>query len=137
MGLSLDEVNKKVYIADWDNSRVQVLSFQGEFLAQFGKEVLYQPWGISVTEDHIFVTDPGINTLVQFCKNSHQLLNRAGGKGSNEGQLLGPRGLSVDWNGDVFVADSLNHRVSVFTKLLQYKRTIGQGSLSLTLETLS
>ena len=40
MGLSLDEVNEKVYIADCWNRRVQVLSFQGEFLSHFGEEVL-------------------------------------------------------------------------------------------------
>ena len=129
MGLSLDEVDEKVYIADCGNSRVQVLSFQGEFLSHFGEEVLSMPWGISVTDNHILVTDWGTNTLFQFCKNSHQLLNRADGEGRNEGQLSGARGLSVDWNGDVFVADQLNHRVSVFSNLLQYKQTIGQGSL--------
>ena len=129
-GLSLDEVNEKVYIADYMNSRVQVLSFQGEFLSHFGEEVLSRPWGISVTDNHILVTDLGNNTLSQFCKNSHQLLNRAGGEGSNEGQLSCPMGLSVDCNGDVFVADQWNNRVSVFSNLLQYKQTIGQGSLS-------
>ena len=86
------------------------------------------PCGISVSEDYILVTDN--NTLFQFCKNSHQLLNRAGGKGWNEGQLLEPRGLSVDWNGDVFVADQWNHRVSVFSNLLQFKHTIGRRSLT-------
>ena len=129
-GLSLDEVNEKVYIADWGNRRIQVLSFQGEFLSHFGEEVLSLPWGISVTDNHILVTDVGYHTLFQFCKNSHQLINRAGGEENNEGQLYVPRGLSVDWNGDVFVAEQLNHRVSVFSNLLQYKQTIGQGSLS-------
>ena len=128
-GLSLDEVNEKIYIADTYNQRVQVLSFQGEFLSHFGEEVLCKPWGISVSEDHIFVTDIGNDELFQFCKNSHQLLNRAGGKGSNEGQLSNPLGFSVDWNGDVFVAELSNDRVSVFSNLLHYKHTIGQGSL--------
>ena len=129
-GLSLDENNEKVYIADSNNKRVQVLSFQGEFLSHFGEEVLSLPWGILVSDDYIFVTDCGSHTLFQFCKNSHQLLNRAGGKGTNEGQLSDPRGLSVDWNGDVFVADQSNNRVSVFSNLLHYKHTIGQRSLS-------
>ena len=126
--LSLDEVNEKVYIADTHNHRVQVLSFQGEFLSHFGEEVLSRPWGILVSDDHIFVTDRS-HTLFQFCKNSHQLLNRAGGYGKNGG-LYHPGGLSVDWNGDVFVADQSNNRVSVFSNLLHYKHSIGQGSLS-------
>ena len=36
----------------------------------------------------------------------------------------------MDWNGDVFVAEQWNHRISVFSNLLHYKHTIGQGSLS-------
>ena len=127
-GLSLDEVNEKIYITDTGNHRIQVLSFQGEFLSHFGEKVLSNPWGISVSDDHIFVADN--HRLFQFCKKIHQLLNRAGGWGSNEGQLSGPRGLSVDWNGDVFVADQWNNRVSVFSNLLHYKQTIGQESLS-------
>ena len=128
-GLALDEANEKVYIADTYNHRVQVLSFKGVLLSHFGKEVLSDPWGISVTDDYVFATDFGSHTLFQFCKNSHQLLNRAGGVGRNEGQLSCPRGLSVDWNGDVFVADQSNDRVSVFSNLLHHKHTIGQGLL--------
>ena len=128
-GLSLDEVNEKVYIADTFNKRVQVLSFQGEFLSHFGEEVLSNPWGISVSEDYIYVTDWISHTLFQFCKNSHQLINRAGSERKNEGQLSFPLGLSSDWNGDVFIADQRNNRVSVFSNLLHYKHTIGQGSL--------
>ena len=125
-GLSLDEVNEKVYIADTFNQRVQVLSFQGEFLSHFGGEVLFRPWGISISDDYIFVIDGDIDTLFQFCKNSHQLLNKTDGE---EGLLSIPKGLSVDWNGDVFVADRSHDRISVFSNLLRYKHTFGQGSL--------
>ena len=130
MGMSLDPGEDKVYIADYGNSCIRVLSFKGEFLSHFGEEALSRPWGISVTDDYIFVTDVIHNRLFQFCKNSHQLLNRAGGMGSNEEQLFAPVGLSVDWNGYVFVADQWNNRIAVFSNLLQYKQTIGKGSLS-------
>ena len=129
-GLSLDEVNEKVYIADFVNSRVQILSFQGEFLTSFGEEVLSGPYGIMVTDDHIFVTDFDNDTLFQFRKTSHRLLNRTGVWGRDERKLSYPRGLTVDWDGDIFVAESCNNRVTVFSNLLQYKHTIGQGSLS-------
>ena len=48
-GLALEEISQKVYIADCGNSCVKVLSFQGEFLTQFGQDVLREPWGIAVT----------------------------------------------------------------------------------------
>ena len=35
-GLALDELNQLIYIADYYNSRVQVVSFDGNFLTRFG-----------------------------------------------------------------------------------------------------
>ena len=98
-----------MYIADFNNSRVQVLSFQGDFLSQFGNKILSRPWGIAVTDNNL-------HKLFHFCKISYELVNTAGDEGSKEGKLLRPHGLCVDTNGDVFVADGGNHRVSVFHK---------------------
>ena len=62
-GLSLDEVNDKVYIVDSANSCVQVLlSFQGSsyLTLHLREELLSRPWRILVTDNHVFVTDDGI-----------------------------------------------------------------------------
>ena len=129
-GLALDEISHKVYIADYGNSCVKVLSFQGEFLTQFGQDVLRRPWGIAVTEEFIFVTDWDHHSLFQFNKDTLQPINRAGTRGRAEGELFGPRGLCVDRNGDVFIADWWNHRVSVFSGNLRFKSCIGTGILN-------
>ena len=114
--LALDELNQLIYIADWDNSRVQVVSFDGNFLTRFGQGILKRPFGIAVTEDNVFVTDFNLHALFQFSKKDCQLKRRTGTRGGREGQLDYPRGLCIDSNGDVFVADSSNHRVSVFSR---------------------
>ena len=128
-GLALDEITQKVYIVDYDNSCVKVLSFQGEFLTQFGQDVLRRPYGIAVTEEFIFVTDYHHNSLFQFSKDTLQPINRAGTEGEAEGELAGPNGLCVDRNGDVFIADCWNDRVSVFSGNLRFKSCIGTGIL--------
>ena len=128
-GLALDETSQKVYIADLGNRCVKVLSFQGEFLTQFGQDVLRGPCGIAVTEEFIFVTDLRHPSLFQFNKDTLQPINRAGTRGRAEGELFGPRGLCVDRNGDVFIADSWNDRVSVFSGNLRFKSCIGTGIL--------
>ena len=128
-GLALDEISHKVYITDLGNSCVKVLSFQGEFLTQFGQDVLRRPWGIAVTEEFSFVTDYHHNSLFQFSKDTLQRINTAGTEGKAEGELAGPKGLCVDRNGDVFIADSGNHRVSVFSGNLRFKSCIGTGIL--------
>ena len=128
-GLALDEPNQLIYIADFFNSRIQVVSFSGKFLKRFRQGILIQPWGIAVTEDNIFVTDFMLNALLQFGKKDYKLVRRTGTEGGGEGQLYYPRGLCIDYNGDVYVADCDNHRVSVFSKDLNFLKHLGAQQL--------
>ena len=128
-GLALDEVEQVIYIADMSNSRIQMFSFQAEFIRKFGKTVLKKPFGITLTEDHILVTDTSLHSLLCFNKKTLQLTDRVGGKGSKEGKLNSPYGVAVDTNGDVYIVDSGNNRVSIFSKQLQFLSCIGQGKL--------
>ena len=128
-GLALDEVNQLIYIADCYNSRIQVVSFEGKFLKRFGQDILKEPWGIAVTADNVFVTDCDLHALLQFRKNDCKLVKRTGTEGAGEGQLDDPRGLCSDYNGDVYVADCGNHRVSVFSKQLQFVKCLASQQL--------
>ena len=128
-GLALDEVNQLIYIADRNNKRIQVVSFEGKFLKRFGQDILKQPWGIAVTEDNVFVTDWDLHALLQFRKKDCKLVRRTGTEGAGEGQLDVPQGLCSDYNGDVYVAECGNNRVSVFSKQLQFMKCLGTQQL--------
>ena len=124
-GLVLDEPNHLIYIADYWNSRIQVVSFAGKFLKRFGQGILESPYGIAVTEDNVFVTDCRLHALLQFGKKDYKLVRRTGTEGVGEGQLNYPRGLCTDYNGDVYVAESSNDRVSVFSKDINFLKHLG------------
>ena len=128
MGLFFDEDTQRIYIADYKNSRVQVMSLRGEFITSFGQDVLKYPSGISFNTDHIFVTDTGHHSLFKFCKNTRKLLNST--KGSEESQLSSLDGLCTDTNGDVYVADCYNNRIVIFSTDLQFKSTFGTHKLN-------
>ena len=128
-GLALDEPNQLIYIADCGNKRIQVVSFAGKFLKRFGQGILESPWGIAVTEDNVFVTDIDLHTLLQFRKKDYKLVRRIGTEVGGEGQLKYPRGLCIDHNGDVYVAESYNDRVSVFSKDLNFLKHLGTQQL--------
>ena len=128
-GLALDEVNQLIYIADYYNKRIQIVSFEGKFLMRFGQDVLEGPCGIAVTEDNVFITDYDLHSLLQFRKKDCKLVRRTGAKGAAEGQLYRPRGLCSDYNGDVYVAEFRNNRVSVFSKRLQFIKCLGTQQL--------
>ena len=128
-GLALDEPNQLIYIADMGNSRIQVVSFDGNFLKRFGQETLKSPYGIAVTKDNVFVTDINLHDLLQFRKKDYQLMRRTGTKVGREGELNYPRGLCIDNNGDVYVADDRNNRVSVLSKDLKFLNCLGTEQL--------
>ena len=128
-GLVLDEPNQLIYIADCFNSRIQVVSFAGKFLKRFEQGILKSPWGIAVTEDNVFVTDSRLHALFQFVKKDYKLVRRTGTKGGGEGQLYNPKGLCIDYNGDVYVSETSNDRVSVFSKDLNFLKHLGTQQL--------
>ena len=128
-GLSIDEKSKHIYLADPCNSRIQVVSFDGKLLTSFGQQILQSPYSIAVAEEDIFVTDTGHHSLFQFHKKDLKLKNRTGTKGTEDGNLNGPNGLSIDANGDVLVADCLNNRIAIFSQTLQFKKCIGTEQL--------
>ena len=126
---ALDEITQLIYIADRGNSRIQVVSFAGKFLKRFGQGILKLPCGIAVTEDNVLITDYGLHALFQFSKKDYKLVKRIGTEGGGEGQLDNPRGLCIDYNGDVYTADSWNNRVSVFSKDLKFLNHYGSQHL--------
>ena len=128
-GIAIDEDNKLILIADCLNSRVQIVSFEGQFTTRFGQDTLKYPYGITVSNEHVFITDIGLHALLKFDRNSYKLESRTGTKGSEYGQLNYPSGPCIDYNGDVLVADSRNSRVSVFSKDLIFISNIGIGQL--------
>ena len=128
-GISIDEANKLIYLCEREDARILVMSFEGKFITRFGQRVLKSPNGIAVTEEDIFVSDMGHHSLFQFHKKSRKLKNKTGTKGREDGELNNPIGLSIDTNGDAFVADCMNHRISIFSKALQFKMCFGAKQL--------
>ena len=128
-GIAIDEDNKLIFIADCYNSRVQIVTFEGQFMTRFGQDTLKSPWGITVSKEHLFITDKRLNAMLKFDRNSYELVMRTGTLGSENGQFNHPQGLCIDYNGDVLVADCGNNRVSVFSKDLIFISNLGIGQL--------
>ena len=98
-------------------------------MTRFGQDTLKYPCGTTVSNEHVFITDIGLHALLKFDRNSYELVIRAGTQGSENGQFNSPRGLCIDYNGDVLVAERGNNRVSVLSKDLIFISNIGIGQL--------
>ena len=128
-GIAIDEDTQLILIADCLNSFVQIVSFDGQFMTRFGHDALNLPWSITVNNEHVFIADIILHAMLKFDRNSYELIIRTGTQGSENGQFNNPRGLCIDYNGDVIVADSGNNRVSVFSKDLIFFSNFGIGQL--------
>lgn len=115
-GLALHPVTAKVYVADCNNHRVQVLHPDLSFSHSFGRPGSGEgefrfPWDVACEERFVYVVDNENHTVHKYTPEGEFVL-RFGSKGSLPGQLNWPSSIAIA-GGKLYVTDD-NNRVSVF-----------------------
>ena len=62
----------------------------------------------------IFVTEHSENRVSIFNKDG-VLIHSFGSRGSGHGQFSGPRGIAISPTGDIYVCDTNNKRIQIFS----------------------
>ena len=106
--------NNNLYVADYELGKIGIYSLTGEFIDYFAEANLKGPSGIKVVGDRFYVFD-SISQEVFILDSTGKVLNSFGGKGSEPGQFYYAKGINVDGEGNIYVADSNNFRLQVFT----------------------
>jgi sugar lactone lactonase YvrE len=110
-GLAIDK-NRRVYVADRGNRRVQVFDENGTFLDEWPN--LRGPNHLILTQDQfLWVTDGRANRMAKYDL-SGKLLTYWGVQGTFPGALNNTHESSVDSEGNLYTADTLNHTVQKF-----------------------
>jgi tripartite motif-containing protein 71 len=102
-GIAIDP-SGNVYVGDTYNHRVQKFDATGAFLRAWG-------WGV----------DDGAYAF-QICTSSCQ----AGQGDYGDGGFASPHGIAIGTAGDVFVADTENHRIQRFTTAGLFQSSVGE-----------
>jgi uncharacterized protein (TIGR03663 family) len=132
-----------VYVADAGNHRVQEFTADGQFVASWGRlstletesgtpQGFLEPWDVAVAPDgSLYVADTW-NHRIQHLSAEGSLLAFWGLFGQygvesaiGQGAFYGPRGIAVGSDGNVYVADTGNKRIQVFTPDGQFIRQWG------------
>ena len=126
-GVVIDHDNQRIFIVDMSNSRIQVWSMEGDYLSEFGKDILQSPWEIVIFDNSIYISDCGGHFLSKWCYNEFTLVNKSKtSEGSKPGQLNYPSGLDIDEE-EIFVVEYRNKRISVFDLNLKFKRIVANN----------
>ena len=116
--------NGQVYVADYGNHRVAVLTQDDQLVRTFGSQgsdagQFSNPYGIAVSPDgQVYVSDSS-NSRVQVLTADGTYIREFG-----QGQLSYPIGLTFTTEGNVVVASSCNDRVSIFNQDGQLVHTL-------------
>jgi predicted membrane-bound mannosyltransferase/sugar lactone lactonase YvrE len=133
-GLAVDQ-DGNLYVVDSGNNRIQKFDRDGRFLAEVGGTgsadgQFSEPWGVAVdAQGNVYVADTWNHRIQKFDKD----LNYVAQWGRpaldlNNPQpydFWGPRDVTVDAEGNVWVTDTGNSRVLKFDPSGQYLATLG------------
>ena len=129
--IAVNTSNNKVFVADTNNHRIQVLNSDLTFSATFGKQgsdkgQFRHPNAIACdSAGNVYVADSG-NHRVQVFTAEGKFLRMFGRCGEGRGELDFPIGIALDpSNNHVYVSEGNNHRISVFTCEGQFVTSFG------------
>ena len=122
--MSIHYKSGNIYIADEFNDRVQVFSYNGDYLFMFS-EKMNDPRGICVFQNTVFVTQY-YSDCVNMYELEGKLMKSVGSSGNGKAQFSYPHGIDVsDRNHNIYVCDCYNNRVQILTEELKYHSMLG------------
>jgi tripartite motif-containing protein 71 len=130
-GIGVD-AQDRVYVGDTNNHRIQVFDANGSFLFKFGQSsgpaLTGDLRGLTVDKQHgwVYVVDAGTGYVNKYDTGGHFLL-RFGGFGTGDGKFVnGGRSVTVDGDGNVWVADLADFRAEKFSPSGQFLLSVPQ-----------
>ena len=109
-----------IVVADCQNHRLQVLTAEGAFIATVGTKgsqplQFDSPVDLAYHNGQIFVTETGNHRVQVLNADVLSYSHCFGSKGAQPGEFNMPRGITIDSDRMVYVADFVNNRVQKFT----------------------
>ena len=115
----------RVYVTDEYNDTVWVYTRDGQLYSRWGADgsgngQFHSPMGMALNSSgYLYIADTYNNRIQVFTRDGTyqgKIGRFGGGSGTGNGEFDEPRGVAIDANDNLLVADTGNHRIQVFTK---------------------
>jgi sugar lactone lactonase YvrE len=111
-GISIDVDRGRIYVSDRSNSRIQVFDLAGKYVEAWND--IRSPYFLALSRDqHLVVSDGVTQKILKYDLDGH-LVSSWGTFGPFPGGLWGVHQVSVDSEGNLYVAEVFNGRVQKF-----------------------
>ena len=111
-GLSTDEYNNDIYICDYGNHRITIISENFRYKSQFGKDTLHHPLDVKLYKDNIFILDesnPCIHVFNRDLVLQKSVITRGEGQ-----QVTYPWFFFIDKFGSILISDAGSVSILIF-----------------------
>jgi hypothetical protein len=106
--------DRRLFVVDRGHRRIQVFDEEGKFLDMFTTGVRSSPYAHLITTDQfLWVADGGTHRVLKYDLNGKYLYGW-GAQGGYPGGLNGPHSMTVDQEGNLYLAEVFNGRVQKF-----------------------
>ena len=116
-GLTIDESNGNIYVSDYSNDRIQILSQDFRFISQFGKDILKLPRYTKLSKEYIFVLDES-NPCLHLFNYSH-ILQKSVISPGNGMQVVNPFYFFIDPADNILFSDNGSNSIRIFNNEFQ------------------
>jgi len=118
IGIAAD-MNGYVYVTDSASAVIKVFKNHGkEYVKDIGKNFLGRPTGLAVNSKtgELLVVDTVNSQIIRYDLQDHIFKGTMGRTGTGPGMFNFPTNIFVSRSGHIYVTDSLNFRIQIFTR---------------------
>lgn len=129
-GIAYDEVNRNLFVADTyahdikvfddDGRLIRVIGHHGEGDGEFNF-----PTFLAFAHDELYVTDTMNSRIQVFANGGERLRLVFGERGLYVGNMVRPKGVAVDSDGNIYVVESYHDHLLVFDRAGRFLMAIG------------
>jgi DNA-binding beta-propeller fold protein YncE len=113
------------YVADSALGKVVAFDEKGRLQFEITNE-LARPSGLALSDDRLLIVDSELHQVVR-CGLHGEFISKFGRRGLAPGEFNYPTHIAVDAGGRIYVTDSLNSRIQVFTAEGAFVREFGSA----------